>query len=376
MKGSVMSSYTVICIALSLIDIDCSRRGVNPPVSREAPDTTISREARVVSISEGNLQGKNAAPIRISVRLIDGSQLIGTPNSTVLPLRSPYGVVDVQLEQVASIVLKDTTGSVRVEFRKGDILQGNLQNESLSLETLLGTLSVPLAQVRTIRVLNPTNSITNGLVAYYPLDGNTDDFSGHGHNAVNHGAVPGPNRSGSPGKALEFGGTGEYVALPEGLIDPEASEFTFSLWLLTRTLAGYHAALYFGAKSAEAAVWLRDGKFVVGPGLVDGQDHGVSATAPPDVYTHLAASTAEGNRFNCGLTAAPVKRTLSQISRWFRGVQSTHPPSDGMRRNTPSMRSGLVSSPGTAALMISASMIAPSPKMKSGCLPKIDKRTF
>jgi hypothetical protein len=278
----------VLCIALSLIEIDCEKHGANPPATGKAPDLTSTRGARVVPVSDSNQHGKYAAPIRISVRLIDGSQLIGIPNSTLLPLRSPYGVVDVQLEQVTSMTMKDTSGSVRIEFRNGDILQGNLQNESLSLETLLGTVSIPFARVTTFHVLNPTDSIADGLVAYYPLDGTTEDFSGHGHNAVNHGAVPGTDRFGSPGKALAFGGSGEYVALPEGLINPEASEFTLSLWLLTRTLEGYHTALYFGAKSAEAAVHMRDGKFRVGPALVDGRDHSVSAPASQDAYTHLA----------------------------------------------------------------------------------------
>jgi len=54
------------------------------------------------------------------------------------------------------------------------------------------------------------NFLTNGLVAYYPLDGDTLDASGHGINGIAFGAVPATNRFGVADKCYAFNGTGHY----------------------------------------------------------------------------------------------------------------------------------------------------------------------
>src|ERR1041385_436736 len=78
------------------------------------------------------------------------------------------------------------------------------------------------------------DSLTNGLVAYYPLDGNANDASGNGNNgAVLNGATFVSDRFGGAGSALSYDGSGNgAVQVPDsptirfGL----TSSITVALW--------------------------------------------------------------------------------------------------------------------------------------------------
>ena len=52
----------------------------------------------------------------------------------------------------------------------------------------------------------------NGLIAYYPFNGNAHDSTGHGYNGTNHGVVFVADRFSLPGKAAHFsGGSSSYI---------------------------------------------------------------------------------------------------------------------------------------------------------------------
>jgi hypothetical protein len=53
----------------------------------------------------------------------------------------------------------------------------------------------------------PQSFVTNGLVAYYPFNGNANDASGNGHNGTNYGGVLVPDRFSEPNQAFFFNGT-------------------------------------------------------------------------------------------------------------------------------------------------------------------------
>jgi len=82
--------------------------------------------------------------------------------------------------------------------------------------------------------------LTNGLVAYYPFNGNANDVSGNGHN----GTVSGSgiqfvvDRFGNPAHAMSFAGSGGFVTLP-GLDDivPTTTNggMTVSFWMRTNS---------------------------------------------------------------------------------------------------------------------------------------------
>ncbi len=72
-------------------------------------------------------------------------------------------------------------------------------------------------------------SLTDGLVAYYPFDGNANDASGHGHHGEVHGAT---QTKGKFGNAYRFNGTDSRIKLSASAI--QGTELTVNIWVKTK----------------------------------------------------------------------------------------------------------------------------------------------
>jgi gliding motility-associated-like protein len=75
--------------------------------------------------------------------------------------------------------------------------------------------------------------ITNGLVAWYPFNGNANDESGNGLNGVNFGASFVADRFGDPAAAAFFDGLSDYIQISHNNafnFGPN-EDFTISLWV-------------------------------------------------------------------------------------------------------------------------------------------------
>ena len=87
--------------------------------------------------------------------------------------------------------------------------------------------------------------INDGLVAYYPFNGNANDESGNGNNGTVYGATSTSDRFGNPNSAFYFNGIDNYIeALPLGI--PSNSSFTVSYWMEFEWQDSRIWALYFG----------------------------------------------------------------------------------------------------------------------------------
>ena len=61
--------------------------------------------------------------------------------------------------------------------------------------------------------------LTNGLVAYYPFNGNANDASGNGNNGTVFGATAGTNRFGKlTNSSFNFNGTSQYISLSTNVV--------------------------------------------------------------------------------------------------------------------------------------------------------------
>ncbi|MBI2928136.1 MAG: LamG domain-containing protein [Verrucomicrobia bacterium] len=84
-----------------------------------------------------------------------------------------------------------------------------------------------------LAVLPPTASaqswLTNGLVAYYPLDGNANDESGFARHGTAHGARLSTDRFGIPNRCYAFNGVSDYINASSTLNDV-VNTFTMSMW--------------------------------------------------------------------------------------------------------------------------------------------------
>jgi len=73
-----------------------------------------------------------------------------------------------------------------------------------------GTDSYELSNIN--RIYFSGNSLSNGLAAYYPFDGNANDASGNGNHGTAYGGVTYvPDSAGNPNSACQFNGSNGYI---------------------------------------------------------------------------------------------------------------------------------------------------------------------
>jgi hypothetical protein len=118
----------------------------------------------------------------------------------------------------------------------------------------------------------PVGNVTQlrqGLVAYYPLNGNITDYSGNGNNGTNAGTAT-VTASGKLGGAYSFdGGSNSYlsssVAAGNAIDGPgtSANSFTFSVWAQFGTLTTSHN-MFIG--KGTSGTWGNDAYMMFGAG--------------------------------------------------------------------------------------------------------------
>ena len=81
-------------------------------------------------------------------------------------------------------------------------------------------------------VLVPADPGTASLQAYYPLDGTTNDSSGHGYNGTAMGNQTYADAAAGRGKAIQLNGTNDYVDIPTlGTLISTLSSATVGAWV-------------------------------------------------------------------------------------------------------------------------------------------------
>ena len=113
--------------------------------------------------------------------------------------------------------------------------------------------------------------LNNGLVAYYPFNGNADDASGDGYDAVVSGATLAANRFGDSSEAYEFNGLTAYLRY-EDILDEifcaPVAKFSVCGWAKVRsTGSSYYGGGFIIGKNAGGTV----GPYQWSVSYVDGQ---------------------------------------------------------------------------------------------------------
>lgn len=173
-------------------------------------------------------------PVQLVVSLTDGSLLAGTTTLTRLPLRSEaLGKIKIPLAKIRTVKFSRDHESLTVALANGDILQGGIGAATLALQTLFGEVQVPLEMTVEIRVVSilAGAAIKDGLVAYFPFDGDAGDRSGNG----NTGKVVGASFQSDEDtgqKVLQVKGAGSsYVVVPRAASLEPMDGITISMWV-------------------------------------------------------------------------------------------------------------------------------------------------
>jgi hypothetical protein len=104
---------------------------------------------------------------------------------------------------------------------KGSMADLRFYNRALS--------SNEVQQLYAYESVPPPGFQTNGLVAYYPLNGNANDASGNGYNGTVNGATPTQDHLLRPGSAYWLNGTNAYIYF--GPVLPDMQAITVAAWV-------------------------------------------------------------------------------------------------------------------------------------------------
>jgi len=114
-------------------------------------------------------------------------------------------------------------------------------------------------------------SLTDGLVAYYPFNGNANDESGNGNDGTVTGAALTADRFGNPNSAYSFDGINDIIEVSHSSSLNITSAISLCAWVYPFELSHY-----------TAIVWKRDD--FVGPPMSD--CYGLRTNqSPPDEVT-------------------------------------------------------------------------------------------
>ena len=76
------------------------------------------------------------------------------------------------------------------------------------------------------------SGMEDGLVAYYPFDGNAQDASGYGNDGISYGPTLTEDREGKANSAYLFDGINDYVQVPYDASLDINHAITISAWVL------------------------------------------------------------------------------------------------------------------------------------------------
>jgi len=94
---------------------------------------------------------------------------------------------------------------------------------------------------------------TQGLVAYYPFNGNANDESGNGNNGIVFWAVLATDRFNNGNLAYSFDGTNDYIEADASNLP--TAERTISLWFYTNSVDNRPGLLGYGGGGGQGTTW-------------------------------------------------------------------------------------------------------------------------
>jgi len=146
-----------------------------------------------------------------------------------------------------------------------------------------------------VLVAAPDNTLDQGLVGFYPFDGNASDLSGFGNPGRVHGRNRYvANRFGTPATALSFNGIGDYVESVKPL--PDLASATVSFWAEFDSWLGYQTVFFEGDGSPgkDFACY-----FAGSPVFVVRNDNGTGVDSwmpPAGAWTHFVTVANASNK--------------------------------------------------------------------------------
>lgn len=168
-----------------------------------------------------------------------------------------------------------------------------------------------------------------GILYYFPLAGDTKDYSGNGNDARNMGATPTTGHSGKANSAYLFDGTSSYLVAPGTLLPIGSAARTVTLWVkLTNQDPTYGGFVLWGGNPAPAGYFSLGNRCQQSFWSNAPDDLYTGWTIPTGVWTFVAAVYLPPNQmrfFNNGMaeTLALPSALNTTASSLFIGATTT-----------------------------------------------------
>ncbi|MEI6695846.1 MAG: LamG-like jellyroll fold domain-containing protein [Bacteroidota bacterium] len=139
---------------------------------------------------------------------------------------------------------------------------------------------------------------TNGLLAWYQMNGNALDSSGNANNGVLNGPVPTTDRWGHPNKALLFNGNGQYISVANNVW---SDALTLSAWIYVND---------FGSTSSQSS---GKGIFFKAPNTGYNQDYDVNVGYDANADARACFVFGQGSSQYMAL----ISNSILQTNQWY-----------------------------------------------------------
>jgi hypothetical protein len=108
----------------------------------------------------------------------------------------------------------------------------NKKQTNMKMKNILLTIAATLGMTALTMAQNvPSYVPTNGLVAWWPFNGNANDESGNENHGTVFGATLTEDRAGNVNSAMEFNGINNYISIPYSNTIGVQQEITVSFWV-------------------------------------------------------------------------------------------------------------------------------------------------
>jgi hypothetical protein len=137
--------------------------------------------------------------------------------------------------------------------------------------------------------------LSNGVMGFYPFNGNANDASTNGNNGVVNGATLTTDRFASSNRAYRFNGAG-WIQLPDALTPVAASELTLSVWVLADggPYTTQEKIIHLTPRIGECGLDLENGSWGFLVKLKNSQTYGIANPMITNAWTHLVGVWKQG----------------------------------------------------------------------------------
>jgi hypothetical protein len=177
--------------------------------------------------------GASASGFQLTIELRDGSRVIGkTPNDNLGFHSTTLGDLKLSWAAIRAIDYTANADTARLTATNGDGINVKPAAGTVRVETSYGKSKIPMKLIQSIKVsaVAKPGQLPEGLVAYYPLNGNANDASGNNYNGRIVGATPCQDRFGKANSAFSFNGVDNYISF-ESVPLKQIDNCSLSAWI-------------------------------------------------------------------------------------------------------------------------------------------------